>query len=191
MKESTKLLIITAAIILLILIFDFVGIGMMSILSNSMSHEKRENQNYIKYWEQQNITEKQFQEFPLSKGFSGGDLLIYKKTTQLQKGDPGIFYNKLDEECRKNIWTLNICKIKTQESIHRYSHKNQTHSFFFPDNPPKHFDTTLTQDVIKNEDIIGKAIIRIPYAGLPSAIINCAKTKDCKINECITQGKCN
>ncbi|OYT35857.1 signal peptidase I [Candidatus Pacearchaeota archaeon ex4484_71] len=127
--------------------------------SCSMYHEGNMISNFDNWWEDHetkylhfNITEKEFREFPLKKGFNKGDILfvVGKKPEKLKIGDIIIFNANY-----KHPIIHRIVKIEETDSGRIFS--------TLGDNNNRQL---ILEKSINQEQIIGGAVVRlVPYLG--------------------------
>ena len=131
--------------------------------------EKKEagNINFNKYWdtcgngyEDKNISKEQFSNFPLSNGFRKGDVIIVWGRFTPKIGDIIIFKPNSDSTAPRPI-IHRIVKINEDGTFQTKGDHNGKQ--LTKDNNIYNTDEThITQD-----QVIGKAIIKIPYLGWP------------------------
>lgn len=193
MNYKLWILIIACLGIVFILVLDCFGYKLIGIVSNSMKHE--DETFFLQFWEGRGYDAERVREFPLSKGFQGGDLLVLKKTSDYEISDvlgyqANCVYNnqKRKYKCSKII-------------VHRLTDLNETEAIFIEDNlstlPYIYYissgikeEAMSTDEIVKKDFIVGKIILKIPKLGLITASLNCWIQK-CNYIDCITNGNCN
>jgi len=149
-------LIFVAGILIIFLNLPLIFRGYLTLTvveSSSMSHQIDFNEYWTAYgnwYEENNISKQQFSEFPLKNGFNKGDVIIVWKTSELKIGDIITFKKAFDS---KKPIIHRIVSIDKQGIIQTKGDntRNQSKS-----------ETNITQN-----QIIGKAILKIPLLGWP------------------------
>ena len=176
MNYKLWILIIAWIEIIFVLILGYLGFGFMSVVSNSMKHE--DEALFIQFWQERGCDIDCLKNFPLSNGFQGGDLLIFKKTSNYEKGD------------------IVPYRANSKIIIHRLVDLNESQAFFQGDNIKKApgsampAGSDMPREVIERRFTIGKIIFKIPKLGLIKALLNCW-ANSCDISRCISNGNCN
>lgn len=138
--------------------------GRLNLCGTLYSKEQKQSINFNEYWnrcgswyEDRNITKSQFSKFSLHNGFAKGDIMIVWGRFTPKVGDVIIFQPNSDSSAPRPI----IHRIvKIQDNIietkgdHNGEQLKKTNNGYSTD------ETTITQ-----EQIIGKAIFKIPYLG--------------------------
>lgn len=148
-------------IIIAIILVKFViypGLGLMlgtnypvvAVVSNSMEHR---NLNFDGWWElnkefyiENGISKDEFKKFDFSKGFNKGDIFVVRNKKEINKGDVIIYNNKL----QKTPIIHRVIIIENNEFTTKGDNVNVIQNF---------------EKNIKDEQIFGKAIVKIPYLG--------------------------
>ncbi|MEM2956353.1 MAG: signal peptidase I [Candidatus Pacearchaeota archaeon] len=158
--ESNSLLSWIADLILAFIIVKFIFFPLLSLIfasslpmvvveSTSMLHETNFDQfwqQYGSFYEKIGITKESFINFPLKNGFDKGDIMIIQGKKDYEVGDVIVF------------------RIHQQPTpiIHRIINKtNDTYSTKGDHNP---YQLSYEKE-IKKEQVVGKAIARIPWLG--------------------------
>ena len=126
--------------------------------------QEKENLNFDEYWqicggwyENNNISKETFQEFSLKNGFSKGDIIIVWGRFDPKIGDIVIFQaNEESYAPRPIIHRIVSMENNTIQTKGDHNAKQLTAS----NNNYKTDETTITK-----EQLIGKAIFKIPYLG--------------------------
>ncbi len=109
------------------------------------------------YWYlQQNITKEQFKTFSLSRGFAKGDVIVLRNPSNIEQGEVIVFQAQKAYPIIHRVF--NIIETETGERI--YQTKGDSNTV-----PIQSFD--LDELEIREEQLIGRAILRIPYLGYP------------------------
>ena len=124
---------------------------MVAVVSSSMDHN---GLDFNSWWEQNkdwymnhNITKEEFQSYNLKHGFNKGDIMVLRSVKNREVGDV-IVYQKVSSQDPPIIHravTINGNSIQTKgDNVDRIQ--------------------SFEQD-IKNDALIGKAVLRVPYLG--------------------------
>ncbi|MFW6383367.1 MAG: signal peptidase I, partial [Nanoarchaeota archaeon] len=103
------------------------------------------------WYEDKDIKKEEFRDFPLSNGFNTGDIIVLRgfSAEDIEIGDVVVFY------ATKNF-----------PIIHRVVEKEEQNGEYVFTTKGDHNKEVGPDDMdIKEEDIIGKASLRIPYLG--------------------------
>ena len=138
----------------------------LSLCGEIYSQSEKHHINFNEYWEtcgdwylEKGITEQDFSEFPLKNGFRKGDIIVVWGRFEPKIGDVIIFKPNADSNAPRPI-IHRIVGIDNGiiETKGDHNEKQLTSS-----NNIYHTDETS----INEDQIIGKAIIRVPYLGWP------------------------
>jgi len=138
---------------------DFGSLGLCGRLFS-----KKEHVNFNEYWatcgdwyEDRDISKEMFQEFPLSNGFRKGDIIVVWGRFQPEIGDIIIFKPNPESTAPRpiihRIISVNETTIETKGD-HNQEQLSGTNNMYRTD-----------ETNIKHEQIIGKAVLRIPVLG--------------------------
>ncbi len=126
----------------------------VAVVSNSMEHD---SSNFELWWEynkafyiNRNITKEEFGEYAFHNGFNKGDIMILRG------------YNP------ENIETGDIIVFRAGKAypiIHRVVEKNNYFETKGDNNPDQIISFDLDETNIQYEQLIGKAVFRIPWVG--------------------------
>lgn len=106
------------------------------------------------YWyEQQGITKEQFAQFPLHKGFNRGDVIVLFSAKQIEQGDVIVFQSQ-----KPYPIIHRVIDIRTDEQGTFYITKGDN-------NPGPIVATDLNELNVREEQLMGKAVVKIPYIG--------------------------
>jgi len=198
MDSETKIYLILVGLIILIVLFELLGFGAVIIISNSMSHKLYDKNIFLDFWVDKGYNKSMIDSFPLSNGFSGGDLLFFRRTKNLDVGDVGVYYYTC-MGCENNPMKSRDCRLCTKKIVHRVSWKNSTDYFFIADNQGQN-NQVKEEIVISNEEripkslVIGKILFQIPKIGLLKSLLNCGfnniKGNNCSLKACFNYGYC-
>ena len=129
----------------------------VAVVSSSMEHHESFDLwwgDYGAWYEQHNITKSQFKEFPMKNGFNKGDIIILRKGKNVEIGDIIVFMSHAENP-------------RPDPIIHRVIAINsfQTKG----DNNPRQIndcnDGCLDETNIRESQVMGKGVLRIPYLG--------------------------
>ncbi|MCD6589888.1 signal peptidase I [Candidatus Woesearchaeota archaeon] len=160
-------------IFLLVKYIVYPGIGLLlgtrmpivAVMSNSMHHSQGFNEwwnNHSDWYEERGITLDEFKEYSLKNGFNKGDLIIIKGVNpeQLKRGDIIVY-----------MAGTNYPIIHRIVAIH-----NTTTGLVFEtkgdNNKAQIVNVMLNEQNISADQIIGKAIARIPLLGYPKVLLS-------------------
>lgn len=169
MNYKLWILIIAWVGIIFILVLGWLGFDLISIVSNSMKHENEAL--FIQFWEKRGCDIECVKDFPISKGFQGGDLLIRKRTTEYKVGDVLAY------------------QANSKIIIHRLVNLDETRVFLKGDNIQRG-SKYVSEEMIEKKFVTGKIIFKIPKLGIVKASLNCW-SKRCDYIDCIINGNCN
>ncbi|MBW2994790.1 signal peptidase I [Candidatus Woesearchaeota archaeon] len=175
--------IILAFVIIKFLVYPGLGLllgtnyPIVAVVSNSMEHRpdngivcgnnvmnyKNNLDNYWKicgsWYEDNNISKKEFSTWSFKNGFNKGDLMILigRKAEKVDMGDVIVYRAKRPD-------------IKSDPIIHRVVDKWQEDSAYFfqtkgDNNPAVINDTVIGEAEISEERVLGNAVVRIPLLG--------------------------
>ena len=108
--------------------------------------------------EQKNITQSAFDEFPLSNGFSKGDVIFVWGRFTPKVGDIIIFQQKDSSAPNPIIHRI----VSIENGIFQTKGDHNSEQLIPSNNPYNTDETNITED-----EIIGKAIFKFPYLGYP------------------------
>ncbi len=139
--------------------------GILNLCGNSYTPKIKEYIDFNKYWdlcgewyENKNISKEKFSDFPLKNGFRKGDIIIVWGRFTPKTGDVIIFQPNIDSTTPRPI-IHRIININEQGIIQTKGDHNQ-------EQLKKSNNIYNTDETNINENqIIGKAIFRIPYLG--------------------------
>lgn len=139
----------------------------LSLCGNIYSEQKKEHINFDEYWEicgswyeQKDISKQKFSEFSLKNGFRKGDIIIVWGRFIPKIGDIIIFKPNEKSTAPRPI-IHRIVNINEQGIIQTKGDHNEKQLTSL-NNIYKTDETKITKD-----QLIGKAIIKIPYLGWP------------------------
>jgi len=149
------------SIILAFLIVKFLvypGLGLIlgtthpvvAVVSSSMHHDGNFEQWYSEkgvWYEQHNYSKEEVRKWPFSNGFNKGDIMVLKKANNIRNGDVIVFNGNSNNPI-----------------IHRVVLIRDNYYQTKGDNNPDSF-RQLGETDIKDEQMIGKAVLRIPFLG--------------------------
>lgn len=130
------------------------SLPIVAVISGSMEHDGSFDEWWVKhedFYLSKLITKQQFQMYPLKNGFDKGDVIILIGTNkdELQVGEVIVFQSQ-----------------KPYPIIHRVVDKHENYFETKGDNNiGQNVDFDLNEKEILPEQIIGKAVFRIPYLG--------------------------
>jgi hypothetical protein len=141
--------------------------GGYSLCGNSYTLEDKKHIDFNGYWnecgnwyEDNDITKEQFSKFSLKNGFAKGDIIVVWGRFTPTIGDIIIFQANKDSSAPRpiihRIVSIDEDGIIATKGDHNAEQLKKGNNIFNTD------ETTITED-----DIIGKAIIKIPYLGWP------------------------
>ncbi len=164
--------IILAFVIIKFLIYPGLGLALgtqapiVAVVSGSMEHDAPFEEwwttktccnqactsklNQGKYYEEKGITKKQFENFPFKFGFDKGDIMFLHKRTGVKAGDVIVY--KIQQ--RTDPIIHRVIEIKEQNNKKYYSTKGDHNC-----------GTANFEQVITEDQILGKAVVRIPFLG--------------------------
>lgn len=131
---------------------------MLIVESCSMNHPGFWNldlywNNFGQWYESRNITQQEFQTYPFSHGFVMGDILLLSNRGDIEIGDVIIFTTNARNPIVHRV-------ISIENEIYQTKGDFNTAQLTSNNNPQKIDETHITKD-----QIIGKAIFRIPKLG--------------------------
>ena len=139
-------------------------VGRLTLCDKSFPEGYKEYITFDKYWEycgdwykDHGITQSYFSKFPLRNGFSKGDIIIVWGRFTPKVGDIIIFKPNLDSTAPRPI-IHRVVKIENGIMQTKGDHNDQQLTAL--NNYYKTDETNITRD-----QIIGKAIFKIPYLG--------------------------
>ena len=167
-------------IILAIVLIKFVvypGLGLalgtefpvVAVVSDSMEHEnpgKTQKLGFEKWWEvrsdfykSKNITPEQFRHYPFHNGFNKGDLMVLSgaKPSEIKKGDILVFKGWRPDPIIHRVVDIN----NTGKGIFFETKGDNNKEQISPHNSCMVCDETQ----IHESQIVGKAVLRVPYLG--------------------------
>ncbi len=123
----------------------------VAVVSGSMEH----NMNFNDWWssnsewyEDNNISREQFENFKFKNGFNKGDIIVLRRAKDIKIGDV-IVYNAN----------------RAEPIIHRVVRKSENSEVIFQTKGDNNKGMLDFENDIKNDEIIGKAVVKIPYLG--------------------------
>jgi len=154
--------IILAFIIVKFLIYPGLGLALggtthpvVAVVSGSMQHD---GLNFEDWWEknkawylEKNISKEEFNGFNLKNGFNKGDIIVLRKSKDMNTGDIIVFYGNSNNPIIHRV-------VRKWEENGEYSYQTKG------DNNPDSFNA-LGETEIGESFIIGKAVFKIPYLG--------------------------
>lgn len=130
----------------------------VAVISQSMEHQNNFDSWWLKqrgYYQNFNISKEEFEKFPFKNGFQKGDVMVLKGTRpeEIALGEIVVFKS-----------------YREQPVIHRVIRKWFDDGYYFfqtkGDNNPESIKSFyLDETKIASQQIIGKAVFRIPYLG--------------------------
>jgi len=136
----------------------------LNLCGNYYSQNQKQYIDFDKYWnscgkwyEERNITKKQFSGFSLKNGFAKGDIIIVWGRFTPKIGDIIIFKPSQDSSAPRPI-IHRIVKIKNNIIQTKGDHNGE--QLVYTNNQYRTDETNITQD-----QLMGKAIFKIPYLG--------------------------
>ena len=130
----------------------------VAVVSSSMEHTS----DFDGWWgssggwySNQAITKEEFMSFPLKNGFNKGDIMVLKgkKPADIKEGDVIVFKSK-----RPDPIIHRVIKTWKEEDIYYFHTKGDN-------NADSIKNTLLDETKISQEQLIGKAVVRIPLLG--------------------------
>ena len=138
--------------------------GRLTLCGNT--YDEKERYNFEEYWdicgkwyEDRDITKAQFEEFPIKNGFKKGDIIIVWGRFEPKVGDIIIFQVNPESSSPHPV-IHRIVKIENGIIETKGDHNKEQ---LTKNNNP--FNTDETN--IRQSQIVGKAIIKVPYLGWP------------------------
>jgi len=119
----------------------------VAVVSGSMHHEGDFNQWYEEKGDWYNFSKEEMNKWSFSNGFNKGDIMILKKAKNLEIGDILVFRGKSNNPIIHRIVFIG-------EDYYQTKGDNNVDSFI-----------QLGEKDIKEDQIIGKAIGRVPFLG--------------------------
>jgi hypothetical protein len=165
--ESWLINIILAFVLIKYIVYPGLGFilatshPIVAVVSGSMHH----GTGYDGYWdsagqwyENKGITKEDFKRFPMHNGFSKGDIMILKGVSveNVELGDIIVFQSRRPDPIIHRV-------VDKREKNGEYV--VQTKGDNFRTNPDSISSPSLNEIEIHDEQIIGKAFIRVPYLG--------------------------
>ena len=140
----------------------------LNLCGNIYSKQEKEHINFNEYWDacgnwyvqNKNITKSIFEDFSLKKGFKKGDIIIVWGRFEPKIGDIIIFKPNQESLAPRPI-IHRIVEINEQGVIQTKGDHNEKQLVSL-NNQFKTDETSITE-----EQVIGKAVIKIPYLGWP------------------------
>lgn len=143
----------------------YVGLGLMfgtgfpvvAVVSGSMEHNGLDFDSWwdenSKWYESNDISFEEFNEFSFKKGFNKGDIMVLfgVQAKNINKGDIIVF------EANSKYPVIH-------RTVKIWSENDETHFQTKGDNNPRVF-SELGEDDIVEDKIVGKAVLRIPLLG--------------------------
>lgn len=162
--------IILAFVLIKFIVYPGLGLALstshpiVAVVSGSMEHDG----NFEEWWQSSalclsekctqeqwyalnSITKEQFKQFSFKNGFNKGDIIFLKgyKPEDINIGDVIVFQSSF----------------KKEPIIHRVVKKWQDNGYVFETKGDHNFDKGVYDKNIKEKNIIGKALFKIPYLG--------------------------
>ncbi len=138
--------------------------GNYNLCGNFYIPNQKEFINYDKYWEicgtwyeRKNISKEIFSEFPIKNGFKKGDIIIVWGRFKPKIGDIVIFKPNIESTSAHPI-IHRIIEITNNTIQTKGDHNSK--QLIISNNPYKTDET-----MIKEDQLLGKAILKIPYLG--------------------------
>lgn len=164
--------VILAFVIIKFLVYPGLGLVLgtqapiVAVVSGSMEHDMQLSEWWIEssccddkcsnkmiqgeYYEEIGITEKDFEQYPLRFGFDKGDIMLLHKRNDVEQGDVIVY--RIKEKADPIIHR--VIDIK-EENGKRYYFTKGDHNC----------GTASFENAIQEEQLIGKAILRVPFLG--------------------------
>jgi signal peptidase I len=170
--QSWLVSLILAFLLIRFVFYPLIGIVMgtsmpiVAVISSSMEHDGQNWQNNPAYCSQgsciqeewyleKGITPAEFDDFPFSRGFNKGDIMIIigKKAENIKVGDVIVF------EAGKNYPIIHrVVAIRENDGNYMYETKGDN-------NPNQIVNVDLDERNVPDENIKGVAALKIPYLG--------------------------
>lgn len=135
----------------------------VAVVSGSMEHNglgfnewwEAKNEEYVRY----SISGEDFEEYSFHNGFNTGDIMVLmgKDAEKIDRGDIIVFRSKRPDPIIHRVVSKRII-VDGDNIEYRFQTKGDNNKISID-------DSTLNEKNIKEEDIIGKAVFRIPYLG--------------------------
>jgi len=153
--------IILAFIIVKFLIYPGLGLALggtthpvVAVVSGSMEHD---GLGFEEWWSENNewylkndITKESFSEYVMKNGFNKGDIIVLKKSDSISVGDVIVFSGNSNNPIIHRV----VKKWNDGETYYQTKGDNNANSF-----------SALGETEISEDNIIGKAVFKIPYLG--------------------------
>ena len=156
--------VILAFLIIKFLVYPGLGFALgtthpiVAVVSSSMEH----NQDFDQWWDSNggfyesfNITKEEFANYPHKNGFNKGDIMILRgeRPQKLEEGEVIVYWSR-----------------RPDPIIHRTIDKFQEGSFYYfqtkgDNNKAQINDPSLDETRIREDRVIGKTILRVPFLG--------------------------
>ena len=169
-EDSWASFIVDAILVVLIgkfLLFPAIGFALdtsypiVAVVSSSMDHQGMDFDEWWEvngaWYEEHDITKKQFEDFYKSNGFSMGDALVVHgvNADEMQVGD---------------IIVYSVPQ-RSDPIIHRVVSINSTDEITFSTKGDANFDQIVFEEKISIKQIHGKAVAKAPLLGWPKVIL--------------------
>lgn len=127
---------------------------LVAVISPSMEHK---HMNFDEWWQknsewyiERGITREEFEDFRMHNGFYIGDVIMLKGKEKIEAGDIVVYSNEYSQS------------VSNYPIIHRATFINEDDNSFEVKG-----DNNKAPDgeVVKNEDVVGVAVLKIPYIG--------------------------
>lgn len=133
----------------------------VAVVSNSMEHEGSFNDWWAlheDFYLRNEISKETFQEYPFKNGFNKGDIMILigSKPEKLERGDILVFWSQKPYPIIHRITTISV----DEDTGERYFETKGDHNRDQVRQPP-----VLDETKILENQVVGKAVLRIPYLG--------------------------
>jgi len=126
------------------------GYPVVAVVSSSMHHESNFNEWYNKkgeWYNRYDYTKEQIKEWSFSNGFNKGDIMVLKGAKNIEIGDVIVFNGNSNNPIIHRVVFIG-------DNYYQTKGDNNMDSF-----------QQLGETNIKKEQIIGKAVLRIPFLG--------------------------
>jgi len=165
--ESWIVNIILAYVLIKFLLYPGLGLilgtthPIVAVVSGSMQHN---GQNFDSYWEKagawyeaKGITKGQFDAFTMHNGFNKGDIMILVGAKNADVGDIIVFQARRPDPI--------IHRVVKKDLLVTGDYRYQTKGDNYLTNPESINAPSLNELDIRQEQLIGKAFIRVPFLG--------------------------
>jgi hypothetical protein len=114
------------------------------------------------YYDSIGITRETFDEFPFRNGFNAGDIMVLYGTENIEQGDIIVFYAKQMPGSIVKVSPEAAIQYRSEPIIHRVIEISDSSLKTKGDHNPVSYKF---ESDIKEDEIIGKALFRIPFLG--------------------------